>query len=397
MLAHTKWALLIVTRVRVPSSRVRHGSVRTPPVRAMKLHVLTLAGAKELTGVESDDTVDALKRRLHEAALVSEEPSGQRLMHAGKTLNDGELLSDAGVVEGDVIVFMARREKDSETNRWEQRDANKPVPDLSEINRTMLSAKAGVSVAAADGQEGAGSVEESLQGLRIADGEDGAAAESRGRGGIGITLPEPDADALKQIVEMGFPEARARKALLLHRNHPPAAMEWLLEVGDSPGADAELTEEQILQLVNTALPGRAMLMPGQQATPAEPAEPEEAVVQRVMEMGFPREDVLVALRATHNNHDAACAWLLGERSGVVREQMTVAQGNPESMQMLLGDILSHPAIQQGMQSERVLQAFQAMIEDPSSAHAYLNDPEVGPILLRVHSILSRVAGQSAPP
>jgi hypothetical protein len=26
------------------------------------------------------------------------------------------------------------------------------------------------------------------------------------------------------------------------------------------------------------------------------------------------------------------------------------------------------------QSERVLQAFQAMIEDPSSAHDYLNDP-----------------------
>ena len=46
-----------------------------------------------------------------------------------------------------------------------------------------------------------------------------------------------------------------------------------------------------------------------------------------------------------------------------------------------------------MQSERVLQAFQAMIEDPSSAHAYLNDPEVGPILLRVHAILSQVAEQ----
>ena len=51
-----------------------------------------------------------------------------------------------------------------------------------------------------------------------------------------------------------------------------------------------------------------------------------------------------------------------------------------------------------MQSERVLQAFQAMIEDPSSAHDYLNDPEVGPILLRVHSILSRVAdGQQGQP
>ena len=32
-----------------------------------------------------------------------------------------------------------------------------------------------------------------------------------------------------------------------------------------------------------------------------------------------------------------------------------------------------------------------MIEDPSSAHDYMNDPEVGPILLRVHSILARVA------
>jgi hypothetical protein len=71
---------------------------------------------------------------------------------------------------------------------------------------------------------------------------------------------------------------------------------------------------------------------------------------------------------------------------------------PESMQALLGNILTHPAIQQGMQSERVLQAFQAMIEDPSSAHDYLNDPEVGPILLRVHSILSRVAdGQQGQP
>jgi Kip1 ubiquitination-promoting complex protein 2 len=44
-----------------------------------------------------------------------------------------------------------------------------------------------------------------------------------------------------------------------------------------------------------------------------------------------------------------------------------------------------------MRSERVLQAFQSMIEDPSSAHDYMNDPEVGPILLRVHSILARVA------
>jgi hypothetical protein len=209
----------------------------------------------------------------------------------------------------------------------------------------------------------------------------------------GITLPEPDPDAMATLLDMGFPEARAKKALLLHRNHPGAAMEWLLEVGDGPEADAELTDVEIQQVMSTIGVSQTIFRP-----PREPAgDPDEADVQRLVEMGFPREEVLAALRATHNNHDAACAWLLGERgSGRMRamQDMDVgvgARGNPESMQMLLGDILSHPTIQEGMRSERVVQAFQSMIEDPSSAHDYMNDPEVGPILLRVHSILARVA------
>jgi len=92
-----------------------------------------------------------------------------------------------------------------------------------------------------------------------------------------------------------------------------------------------------------------------------------------------------------------CAWLLGETGGGrLRAMQDVdggisARGNPESMQKLLGDILSNPTTQEGMRSEFVLQAFQSMIEYPSSAHDYMNDPEVGPIFLRVHSILARVA------
>ena len=68
---------------------------------------------------------------------------------------------------------------------------------------------------------------------------------------------------------------------------------------------------------------------------------------------------MAALRATHNNHDAACAWLLGERgSGGMRAMQDIdvgvgARGNPESMQMLLGDILSHPTIQEGCGPTRV--------------------------------------------
>ena len=365
----------------------------------MRLNILNLqTGARELDDIAADDTVDKLKARLYESNLVDLLPSGQRLIHSGRTLANGdELLSAAGVAEGDVVVVVKQRGMDD----WKECESSQLGPDVAHINRVM--GKAGATMSASSTPSGGTSgLNENFEGLRVgeaaptSDGQSGEAyATVAMRAGRleGITLPEPDPDAMATLLDMGFPEARAKKALLLHRNHPGAAMEWLLEVGDGPEADAELTDVEIQQVMSTIGVSQTIFRP-----PREPAgDPDEADVQRLVEMGFPREEVLAALRATHNNHDAACAWLLGERgSGRMRamQDMDVgvgARGNPESMQMLLGDILSHPTIQEGMRSERVVQAFQSMIEDPSSAHDYMNDPEVGPILLRVHSILARVA------
>ena len=365
----------------------------------MRLNILNLqTGARELDDIAADDTVDKLKARLYESNLVDLLPSGQRLIHSGRTLANGdELLSAAGVAEGDVVVVVKQRGKDD----WKECESSQPGPDVAHINRVM--GKAGATMSASSTPSGGTSgLNENFEGLRVgetaptSDGQSGEAyATVAMRAGRleGITLPEPDPDAMATLLDMGFPEARAKKALLLHRNHPGAAMEWLLEVGDGPEADAELTDVEIQQVMSTIGASPTVFR-----APREPAgDPDEADVQRLVEMGFPREEVMAALRATHNNHDAACAWLLGERgSGRMRAMQDIdvgvgARGNPESMQMLLGDILSHPTIQEGMRSERVVQAFQSMIEDPSSAHDYMNDPEVGPILLRVHSILARVA------
>ena len=365
----------------------------------MRLNILNLqTGATELDDIAADDTVDKLKARLYESNLVDLLPSGQRLIHSGRTLANGdELLSAAGVAEGDVVVVVKQRGIDD----WKQCESSQPGPDIAHISRVM--GKAGATMSASSTPSGGTSgLNANFQGLSVGEsaptsdaqsGEAYATVAMRAGRLEGITLPEPDPDAMATLLDMGFPEARAKKALLLHRNHPGAAMEWLLEVGDGPEADAELTDVEIQQVMSTIGVSQTIFRP-----PREPAgDPDEADVQRLVEMGFPREEVLAALRATHNNHDAACAWLLGERgSGRMRamQDMDVgvgARGNPESMQMLLGDILSHPTIQEGMRSERVVQAFQSMIEDPSSAHDYMNDPEVGPILLRVHSILARVA------
>ena len=364
----------------------------------MRLSILNLkTGAKELDYIAADETVDELKARLFESNLVDLLPSGQRLIHSGRTLANGdELLSDAGVVEGDVVVVVKHRGG----KNWKQCESSQPGPDTAHINRVM--AKAGATMSASSTPSIG--LDSSFEGLRVGEParmptSDGQSAQAYAtvatRAGRieGIILPEPNADAMATLLDMGFPEARAKKALLLHRNHPGAAMEWLLEVGDSADADAELTDVQIRQVMSTiGVPQNIF------RGPREPAgEPDEADVQRLVEMGFPREEVLAAITGTHNDHDTACAWLLGDRRGWRLRTMQDgdggmgARGNPESMQMLLGDILSHPTIQEGMRSERVLQAFQSMIEDPSSAHDYMNDPEVGPILLRVHSILARVA------
>ena len=368
----------------------------------MRLNILSLqTGSRELADVSIHDTVDGLKAKLSEECLVDAQPTGLRLIHSGKTLAVGsERLSDAGVAEGDVIVVVKRRGSGDE-NAWKQREMNKPSPDAATIAEAMSKASLGPE----EGERGDEDLERG-PGLRDTDASTGRYAEGGSsytavgnapQGGAGMTLPEPDAEALAQLLEMGFPEARARKALLLHRNHPGAAMEWLLEVGDGPEADADLTEGQVHHVMTSL----GMRQPVLRRQREPPGVPDEAMIRSLCEMGFPRGEVLEALAATNNDHDAACAWLLGDRGvgGATRPQATresagegaSAQGNPESMHMLLGNILSHPTVQQGMQSERVLQAFQSMIEDPSSAHDYMNDPEVGPILLRVHSILASIA------
>jgi hypothetical protein len=69
----------------------------------------------------------------------------------------------------------------------------------------------------------------------------------------------------RQLLEMGFSEQRARKALVLCRNHTPAAMEWLLEVPDDI-AEAPLTETE-LHRAGLAGPRRSRLVTPRAAAP----------------------------------------------------------------------------------------------------------------------------------
>jgi uncharacterized UBP type Zn finger protein len=54
--------------------------------------------------------------------------------------------------------------------------------------------------------------------------------------------------------------------------------------------------------------------------------PDPKIVQDLVGMGFPREEVEQALRVSHNSFEGACAWLTGERDIAYRDVVEDANG-----------------------------------------------------------------------
>jgi len=183
-----------------------------------------------------------------------------------------------------------------------------------------------------------------------------------------LDAPVADQELLQRIKEFGFKEEHGTKALILNHNNLELAMEWLLQHAEDTDIDEPIAPQTLRHI--------ALRQPRNLA-------PDASVVKRFVDMGFTEEDVSSALRATHNNPEAAMSWLLGEREQVESE------GGIALDSVILRAILSNPTIQQGLSNPRVQQALRNMLENPSSAEQYLLDPEVGPILAQVGQIIHR--------
>jgi len=182
--------------------------------------------------------------------------------------------------------------------------------------------------------------------------------------GESTSSSEVDSDKLKQLQDMGFTENRAKKALLLNRMNTSLAMDWLLEHEGDSDIDDALSAEQLQHL-----------------TKSTTFSPDPIAVAKLKDMGFKEEDIAEALRMTNNNSEAACAYLLGEGG---EAEFSLDDTN------VIHDVLMNPTIQAGLANPRVLQALKALIENPSSAAQYISDPEIGPVLIQVHNIISGV-------
>lgn len=191
-------------------------------------------------------------------------------------------------------------------------------------------------------------------------------------------------------MDMGFEEPRSRKALLLNKMHPMRAMEWLLQHSDDENIDQPLTPDELSVLAaenatNTSAGSSSSRTKRKRGAPGKKKEfvANPKLVSNLREMGFDEKDALMALKINSNNEVRALDWLLGDRQ--VPDRIPDDGLDPDSP--LYSAIMDHPVVQLGLTNPRILHAFEDMLENSNNSGQYINDPEIGPVLLQISRIV----------
>lgn len=361
----------------------------------MKLQVRTINGNLHELNISPTDSVETLKNNLNEFVNIPSEQ--QKLIYRGRNLSNSLVIGE-NVKEGDTLVVLKSRKIPpvpipdltpipTKSIIYEYTARGKPIPrrrqpmfpsspstltNLRNQFQDLVGSFVGLSSATAPAPASTTTTTATPTSTTAqpSSSEEANATSSStpvptpsSESPAAAQLPPINPSILQQLKDMGFSEERSKKALYVNSMNPSRAMEWLLEHEEDADIDDPLTPQQVARV----------------AARVDTFTPDVNAIQKLKDMGFPEEEIVQALRATNNNADAACAWLLGERE----ETITL----DESSFGLLSSVLNNPTIQAGLANPRVLHALRSLLEDPANASQYLNDPEIGPVLLQVHNLI----------
>lgn len=186
-----------------------------------------------------------------------------------------------------------------------------------------------------------------------------------------------DSLCLKKLLDMGFDEDRSKKALILNKMNPLQAMEWLIVHENDDDIDTPLTQDEIKLVLVENHPTKRR----RAGLKKKEFVPDPRMISSLKEMGFEEKDVLTALKIFSNNEERALDWLLGDR----KEPDPDSGLDPNSP--LYSAIMDHPVVQLGLTNPRILHAFEDMLDNPNNSGQYINDPEIGPVLLQISRIV----------
>jgi hypothetical protein len=130
--------------------------------------------------------------------------------------------------------------------------------------------------------------------------------------------------------------------------------------------------------------------------PAEPAPLvlHEDSIARLQEMGFTHEQVTAALTQANGNEMLAASYLLGDTDSDLEDEIQEARDEPLHAlqldpQQVINTLFSNPNFLQGVNDPSVLAALQHILAEPSALEDYLNDEQIGPLLVLLYNSLQQ--------
>jgi len=353
-------------------------------MRMINLQVLTIDGKETLITVTPGDHVKAIKEKLLGEAGAKDLPSYKVvLLSPRRVLEDQRTIEQEGIIEGDLFIVTHRRKNISSPFR---KGSSSKGPDLQTIKAcTEYLGEEKGTAATNPGLGYAGmfdffgelkrilvSLTEVASLVQHVPSEDGLDSDMETDDDIQI-----DQLCLQKLTDMGFSAERGRKALIINRMCPVQSMEWLLQHEGDEDIDQPLTPEQIASY-NPEKRRKRKRASGKK----KEFVPNSRALSSLKEMGFEEKDVYQALRYSGNNQERALDWLLGDQS--VDQTL---DGGLDPNSPLYAAIMDHPVVQLGMTNPRILHAFEDMLENPNNSGQYINDPEIGPVLLQISRIV----------
>ncbi|KAL7302773.1 hypothetical protein TKK_0004816 [Trichogramma kaykai] len=206
--------------------------------------------------------------------------------------------------------------------------------------------------------------------------------------------PPNDPKAVKFLVDMGFSERKALRALQLRKMNTSEALEWLVEHEDDPEDTEELQLPLLESILEEAGPSSSSQEENRKPNLVKIVnllldsyihylkldfKPDPHLVESFEEMGFEKKQILETLKITGNHSTNACAWLVGERHYSLDN---LYEGiDPKSP--IYEAIMSNPQIQLSLTNPKMLLAYLSMLETPSSTTIWMKDPQVSPVINQI--------------
>ncbi|XP_061680893.1 UV excision repair protein RAD23 homolog B-like [Syngnathoides biaculeatus] len=229
--------------------------------------------------IDADETVKALKERIAEERGKDAFPvAGQKLIYAGKILNDDAALKEYNISEKNFVVVMVTKPKTAPAPQSPPKSSQQsapPPPSSSASEPSSSSSSSSVGVPTQEAPAGAQSSSEAAP------------------------PPAPENTPTTSPEDASPPPSAAPK-------DPPAAADPA-KAEDTPKdeagsrADVHSSSSSLADEVGLLEEAASVLVTGQAY---------ENLLSEIMSMGYRREAVVSALRASYNNPDRAVEYLL---------------------------------------------------------------------------------------